>query len=175
MRFWMGHLQQIKEKHLLRYPRLCLPWDPRRLVLRQFCRYLGHRSPGLRDADRKGTLLPHQPKVDHEKHHECTSALTQCDFSFPAEMSTNARMFITKALQKNPGKRFTIENLLHDKFVAQNRQYSWWPDWILLLFLVFIICMHYFYPQKEIIWDKIFSFPEDMVTLNQFPWNYGYF
>ena len=50
--------------------------------------------------------------------------MIQCDFSFPSEMSNSAKTFIEKALQRNPDRRFTIECLLTDKFVAQQRQYS---------------------------------------------------
>jgi serine/threonine protein kinase len=33
-------------------------------------------------------------------------------------MSVAAKMFIKKALQKNPDQRFTIESLVNDRFLA---------------------------------------------------------
>jgi hypothetical protein len=63
---------------------------------------MGDWSVSLRDADRQGSLLSHQSQIDHEEHYEGILCLTQCDFTFPADMSLSAKLFIAKALQKNP-------------------------------------------------------------------------
>jgi serine/threonine protein kinase len=43
----------------------------------------------------------------------------QCDFSFPNDISVAAKLFIKKALQKNPDNRFTVDSLLRDRFLLQ--------------------------------------------------------
>lgn len=83
---------------------------------------MGHWSSCLRNVDRKSSILSHKPQIDHEKHNERNYLLIQCEFSFPSDMSFGCKMFIKKALQKNPDQRFTIDSLLSDRFLSKHKQ-----------------------------------------------------
>ena len=48
----------------------------------------------------------------------------KCEFSFPSEMSVGAKLFIKKALQKNPDNRFNIDYLIKDRFLANTPKYD---------------------------------------------------
>lgn len=120
----MGHIQQGQKDDLLRHFGLRLPRDPIGRILRQLRGHLGDRRPGLRAAGRKGSVLPHQPQVDNEEHPERTFLLTKCEFSFPSEISVGAKLFIKKALQKNPDNRFNIDYLIKDRFLANAPKYD---------------------------------------------------
>lgn len=74
----MGNLQSRATHNLLWDIRLRLSLNTRGRVIRQPGGHLGHRSAGLLDAGREGALLPHQPQVDYEEHHERTSLTMQC-------------------------------------------------------------------------------------------------
>ena len=68
LRFWVGSLQQIKKNNLLRHFGLCLPIDTSRLILWQFCRFVGSWRDGLLDAHRQSCILSYKQAVDHEKY-----------------------------------------------------------------------------------------------------------
>lgn len=124
MRFRVGNIQSRAEEHILWDLRLRVPLDSLGRVLRQLCRYMGDRRTCLLDASRQGALLPHQSEGNHEKYNECNYSLTQCEFSFPSDVSMVAKLFIMKALQKKPDLRFSIDSLLNDRFLAQSSRYD---------------------------------------------------
>jgi len=125
MWFWMGNLQQRKKTNILWYIGLCLSLNFVRLILWQLRRYLGYWSARLLNVDRQGSFLSYQSKRNDEEHNERTCILTKCEFSFPQEMSVNAKYFIKKALKRNPDERFTISSLLQDKFLSGCSQRHW--------------------------------------------------
>lgn len=58
-------------------------------------------------------------------------------------MSPQAKLFITKALQKNPDQRFTIESLINDKFLDKPNPFLSWKDisnmeWLKYIYFKFI-------------------------------------